>query len=106
MPSALGQVRQYTWQQCWTKTAEILELAGNASRDKKKIRIIPRHLQLAIRNAELNKLMGGVTVAQGGVMPNIQAVLLPKTTEEPPSQSTELGIVVQNASEQSKCLVN
>ena len=63
-------------------SAEILELAGNAARDNKKTRIIPRHLQLAVRNdEELNKLLAGVTIAQGGVLPNIQAVLLPKKTE-------------------------
>ncbi|KMY91449.1 histone H2A-beta, sperm [Drosophila simulans] len=46
--------------------AEVLKLAGNAARDNKKTRIIPRHLQLAIRNdEELNKLLSGVTIAQG-----------------------------------------
>merc|ERR1711978_825570 len=59
--------------------AEVLEPAGNAARNNKKTRIIPRHLQLAIRNdAELNKLLSGVTIAQKGVLPNIQAVFLPK----------------------------
>ncbi|XP_045672885.1 histone H2A type 1-A-like [Phyllostomus hastatus] len=63
-------------------TAEILELAGNAAHDNRKTRIVPHHLQLAIRNdEELNKLLGGVTIAQGGVLPNIQAVLLPKNTQ-------------------------
>ncbi|TGZ47934.1 hypothetical protein DBV15_12271, partial [Temnothorax longispinosus] len=51
--------------------AEVLELADNAARDNKKtriIRIIPRHLQLAIRiDEELNKLLSGTTIAQGGV---------------------------------------
>ena len=57
-------------------SAEILELA---------IRIIPRHLQLAVRNdEELNKLLAGVTIARGGILPNIQAVLLPKKTERKP----------------------
>ena len=62
--------------------AEILELAGNAARDNKKSRIIPRHIQLAVRNdEELNKLLGGVTIASGGVLPNILAVLLPKKSK-------------------------
>jgi len=48
----------------------------------KKKRIIPRHLQLVIRNdEELNKLLEGVTIAQGGVLPHIRAELLPKKTK-------------------------
>ncbi|XP_041043287.1 histone H2A-like [Carcharodon carcharias] len=60
-------------------TAKILELAGNAVWDNKTTRIIP-----AMRNdEELNKLLGGVTIAQGGALPNIEAVLLPKETSHP-----------------------
>lgn len=45
---------------------QILELAGNAARDNKKTRIVPRHIQLAVRNdEELSKLLGGVTIASG-----------------------------------------
>ena len=67
-------------------SAEVLELAGNAARDNKKTRIIPRHLLLAIRNDdELNRLLAGVTVAQGGVLPNIHAMLLPKKSQEKPA---------------------
>ncbi len=57
----------------------MLELAGNAARDNKKNRIVPRHIQLAVRNdEELSRLLGTVTIAAGGVLPNIQQVLLPK----------------------------
>ena len=63
--------------------AEILELAGNAARDNKKSRIVPRHITLAVRNdEELNKFLGGVTVAAGGVLPNIHSVLLPKKSKK------------------------
>mmetsp|Transcript_9135 Transcript_9135/g.20920 ORF Transcript_9135/g.20920 Transcript_9135/m.20920 type:complete len:201 (-) Transcript_9135:106-708(-) len=60
-------------------TAEILELAGNAAKDQNKKRIIPRHIQLAIRNdEELNKYMSNVTISGGGVIPNIHSQLLPR----------------------------
>lgn len=60
-------------------TAEVLELAGNAARDNHRKTIVPRHVQLAVRNdEELNKLFGHVTIAAGGVLPNIHQVLLPK----------------------------
>lgn len=69
-------------------SAEILELAGNAARDNHKTRIIPRHVQLAVRNDdELNKLLGKVTIAQGGVLPNIHAVLLPKAAAKAESKA-------------------
>ena len=52
--------------------AEVLELAGNAAKDNKKTRIVPRHILLAIRNdEELNKLLWNTTIAEGGVLPNI-----------------------------------
>ncbi|XP_063813436.1 histone H2A, sperm-like [Pseudophryne corroboree] len=66
--------------------AEVLELSGNAARDNKKSRILPRHIQLAVRNdEELAKLFDGVTIADGGVLPNIHAILLPKKTSRGPS---------------------
>eukprot|EP01126_Amoeba_proteus_P021810 TRINITY_DN2221_c0_g2_i3.p1 TRINITY_DN2221_c0_g2~~TRINITY_DN2221_c0_g2_i3.p1 ORF type:complete len:177 (+),score=31.89 TRINITY_DN2221_c0_g2_i3:90-620(+) len=73
-------------------TAEILELAGNASRDNKRIRIIPRHIMLAIRNdEELNKLLSDVTIGGGGVIPNIHDSLIAPTKhdEEDDGESSE-----------------
>jgi len=59
--------------------AEVLELAGNAAKDNKKNRVIPRHILLAVRNdEELNKLMSNAIISSGGVIPSINASLLPK----------------------------
>merc|ERR550539_1449148 len=63
--------------------AEVLELSGNAARDNKKQRIVPRHIQLAVRNdEELSSLFKDVVIPAGGVLPNIHAVLLPKNKKK------------------------
>ncbi|XP_036444079.1 core histone macro-H2A.1 isoform X2 [Colossoma macropomum] len=83
-------------------TAEILELAGNAARDNKKGRVTPRHILLAVANdEELNQLLKGVTIAAGGVLPNIHPELLAKkrgskgkleaVITPPPAKKTKTG---------------
>ncbi|NXT70593.1 H2A2 protein, partial [Chaetops frenatus] len=69
---------------------EILELAGYAARENKKTRILPRHIQLAVRNDDqLNKFFVCGMIPQGGVMPNILSQLLPKKTSGNVASSQE-----------------
>jgi len=64
-------------------TAEVLELAGNAAREKKKMRIGPHHIMLAVRNdEELNRMLYRVTIAQGGVKPHIARELMTKKNKK------------------------
>ena len=71
-PVYLAAVLEYT-------AGEILELSGNSAKDNKKSRITPRHIYLATHNdEELVKLLSGVVITEGGVLPHIHAMLLPK----------------------------
>lgn len=64
--------------------AEILELAGNAARDNKRVRIIPRYINLAIRSdEELSQLFSKITISSSGVVPFIHQTLIPQRTKKP-----------------------
>ena len=67
----LGAVLEYC-------TAEVLELAGNSAKDRKKKTIVPKDILIATKNdEELNQLLSNVVIPSSGAVPNIHKSLLP-----------------------------
>ena len=61
---------------CEYLTSEVLDLAGNSTRDNKRVRITPRPIMLAVRNdTELNELYQN-TIFAGGIVPHISSHIL------------------------------
>ena len=57
-------------------TQELLELSTKVAAKKKNKTLRPRHIALAVRNDdELNKLLAKVTIAAGGVVPNVHPAI-------------------------------
>jgi len=80
-------------------SAEILELAGNAARDNKKSRIVPRHLQLAVQNdKELKQLLSEITIAEGKIVQDDEKRGKPKKKEKKRKES--YGIYIYNVLKQ------
>ena len=53
-----------------------------SEKEMEQIIILAERAMKNDEETELNKLLGGVTIDQGGALPNIQAVLLSKKTSE------------------------
>ena len=64
-------------------TAEILELSGNAAKQMKKSRIVPRCIYLAIKeDPELDRLLGDAIITNGGAKMHIDPFLVKARREQ------------------------
>lgn len=60
-------------------TTEIFEAAVAIADNKKRNRIIPQYINMSIKgDEELNRFFRNVTIAGGGVLPNVHDELLTK----------------------------
>ena len=58
----------------------LLKLTGDAAKGNNGMRVIPRHIQLAVINDDqFHPLFRNAIFASGEVLPNIHSVLLPET---------------------------
>ena len=88
--------------------AECLELGGNVCRDSKQTSISCRHLMMAVKNdEELAKMFKPCTFREGGVLPNIHSVLIPRRNldGEGGAAATFIETMVAKAESSAPCAV-
>nr|QBK85671.1 MAG: histone 2A-domain-containing protein [Marseillevirus LCMAC101] len=73
-----GDAAVYITAVCEYLMAEVMELAGNAAKDQKRVRVTPRHIKIAIYNDEELCILYKDTVFAGGVLPDIDPKVLEK----------------------------
>merc|ERR1712055_960138 len=111
MPRELELVRQFTWLQLWSiwplRSWSLLAMLPGTTRNLASSQgifsllsgnwsLLRQFIAYLRNDEELNKLLAGVTIAQGGVLPNIQAVLLPRRQKRPKQQLRYIIIFLVN----------
>ena len=81
-----GTAAVYITAACEYLMAEILELAGNVARDRKRVRITPRHVKIAIYADEELRIFYKDTIFAGGVLPDINSKVLQKKDKKSASK--------------------
>ena len=87
--------------------AELLEISGNATKDKKKKVITPRYIKLGIdTDDEMSELLKNVTIIGGGASELIHSSLIPHNKKKKKSESEQNKKKIQDQNKNKEKIQN